>query len=147
MVLEAEMKIVKKVGVKGPRGPNRQHIYPVMTLEEVSAILGISKQAVQKIETKALLKLRKECDKRGWTFQDMMGVFLDREEFDNPQYAVSMKDVFEGLNEGLGDDELSMSPYSGLTADTLTTEISGSYDSLSGEDEDGYMDDLPGEEW
>lgn len=84
MEFEQENEVDVEVGKiidrrRGKRGPNRDYIYSAHTLLETAQKFGITKQGVQKIENRALKKLRQECDKRGWSFQSLMEDIVESE--------------------------------------------------------------------
>ena len=84
----------------GPRGPNRDYIYSCETYDEIARKIGITKQAVQKIEKKALAKLRMECEKRGWSFASMMEDIIEarqRKDRRNAQFAGQDADEFDDI--------------------------------------------------
>lgn len=46
---------------------------PVMTLEQVAARLGMSPSNVQRLEQRALCKMRHECERQGLRFEHFLG--------------------------------------------------------------------------
>ena len=101
MESELEHSMEKKpVRHYGPRGPNREYIYACETYDEIARKIGITKQAVQKIEKKALVKLRMECEKRGWNFANMMEDLIEARQLKdrrNAQFAGQDADEFDDI--------------------------------------------------